>query len=124
MAALIGLFLGALLGHLLWQDWGAALGGIAGFFAGVKFSAMRRARAAVGGASGKVDASRVPAPSSIAARQPDINAALTRRVEELERRVAALEHAGDASGATVPTMRPIAEPGTIAIPPRAAPNPS
>ena len=41
MWALIGLFAGALVGNLLWQDWGAALGGLVGFFAGVRFSAWR-----------------------------------------------------------------------------------
>ncbi len=41
MAALIGLFVGAYLGHLLWHDWGAALGGIAGFLLGAKLPAWR-----------------------------------------------------------------------------------
>ena len=41
MAALIGLFLGALAGNLVGHEWGAALGGIAGFYAGVRFSAWR-----------------------------------------------------------------------------------
>jgi len=34
MAALIGLFVGAFVGHMLWRDWGAALGGVAGFVIG------------------------------------------------------------------------------------------
>ena len=90
MAALIGLFAGALVGHLLWQDWGAALGGIAGFFAGVRFSAWR----ARSGASRAAVAPRGPAASmqrEVGRAQPGQDATLARRVEELERRVASLE---------------------------------
>ena len=91
MAALIGLFAGALVGHLLWQDWGAALGGIAGFFVGVRFAAWR-AR------SGANRLPAVPPRGPAASTQPDVgraqqgqDATLARRVEELERRVASLE---------------------------------
>ena len=41
MAALIGLFVGAFVGHMLWRDWGAALGGVAGFIVGAKLNALR-----------------------------------------------------------------------------------
>jgi len=92
VAALIGLFAGAFVGHLLWQDWGAALGGIAGFFAGVRFSAWR----VRSGASRPLAASRGSVASrqrEVARAQPGQDATLARRVEELERRVASLERA-------------------------------
>jgi hypothetical protein len=47
MAALIGLFAGAWIGYLLLAGLGAAICGIAGFFAGAKFSAWRKAAAAI-----------------------------------------------------------------------------
>ena len=91
MAALIGLFVGALVGNVFWHEWGAALGGIAGFFAGVRFARWR--------------AQAVPGRSAIAARPPaaptravrdgpgqDAENALARRIGELETRVASLEH--------------------------------
>src|SRR5438034_1197607 len=89
MAALIGLFAGAFIGHLLWQDWGAALGGIAGFFAGVRFSAWR----AQSGASRSAVTLRGPASvqREVGRGDPGQDATLARRVEELERRVATLE---------------------------------
>ena len=89
MAALIGLFVGALAGNLVWHEWGAALGGIAGFFAGVRFSAWR-AQAAPGRSA---IATRVPAVPTPAARDgpgQDAERALVRRIGELERRVASL----------------------------------
>ena len=114
MAALIGLFVGAFVGHMLWQDWGAALGGIAGFFAGAKFASMRRTRTATA-TGGKVDSAHTPVAPAIAPRGTDVSAALARRVEELERRVAILERAGGASGALA--MPANEEPGTVAVPP-------
>jgi len=95
VAALIGLFAGAFVGHLLWQDWGAALGGIAGFFAGVRLSASWRARS---GASRPMEAPRGPGVSvqrEARGAQPGPDATLARRVEELERRVASLEREAD-----------------------------
>ena len=116
MAALIGLFAGALVGNLLWQDWGAALGGIVGFFAGVRFSAWR--------AQGVVDrsgaAARGPAPraspaSTGAGTVPDKEATLVRRLEALERRVAMLELAGG-EGPEPAAVAPPAQP-VVLVPP-------
>ena len=90
MAALIGLFAGALIGHLLWQDWGAALGGIAGFFAGVRFAAWRAPPGA--GRSGIAPRSpAAPMQQRVGSAQPGQDPTWARRVEELERRVASLE---------------------------------
>jgi uncharacterized membrane protein len=124
MGALIGLFVGAFVGYMVWRDWGAAMGGIAGFFAGHKISSMRRARTAPAGASGKVDATRAPGPPPIATHAIELNAALARRVEALERRVAILEREGGASSAPASTTRAIEEPGTITLTPFAVPEPS
>jgi len=117
MAALIGLFVGAFLGYALWQDWGAALGGIAGFFAGVKFSSMRRRRTATAGVNGPIDAIRTSGPLAGAARAQDVNAALLRRVEELERRVASLERTSMTAVAPA-----VAQPGTITTTPLGIPQ--
>ena len=75
-------------------DWGAALGGIAGFFAGAKFSACARDGGARGDAWSRpaVGAASPIAARKSAARSADVNARrCARRVEELERRVASLE---------------------------------
>jgi len=117
MAALIGLFVGAFLGYALWQDWGAALGGIAGFFAGVKLSSMRRRRTATAGVNGPIDAIRTSGPLAGAARAQDVNAALLRRVEELERRVASLERTS-----TTAVAPAVAQPGTITTTPLGIPQ--
>ena len=90
MAALIGLFVGALIGNLAWHEWGAALGGIAGFFAGVRFSAWR-ARTMPGRSAVANRASATPgATEHHAAAKQDTDNALGRRIAELERRVANL----------------------------------
>ncbi len=87
MAALIGLFVGALAGNLVWHEWGAALGGIAGFFAGVRFAAWR-ARTAP-------DRPAIPGPAPNAAQhmgaEQGAQSPLARRIGELERRVESLE---------------------------------
>ena len=57
MLALIGLFAGAIVGNLLWHEWGAALGGVAGFIAGATLASWRARRA--GSPPGRV---AVPAP--------------------------------------------------------------
>ncbi len=142
MAALIGLFAGALLGNLAWPDWGAALGGIAGFFAGAKFSTWRR-QSAAGRPASETSTTRAPragAVDGVAPTQtprlpafgfaaPDINAALARRVEELERRVASLERANAPHGELAPAIEDpdsIEDPEAIAVPdaPRAAAPPA
>ena len=122
MAALIGLFVGAFLGYALWQDWGAALGGIAGFFAGVKFASRRRAQTATAGAKGVAETRHVPGASALANREPEVNAALVRRVEELERRVASLERASGPLGAAATTTPSMAERGTAAPSPLTPPE--
>src|SRR4051812_13684048 len=99
MAALIGLFAGALLGGLLWHDWGAALGGMAGFFAGAKFSSMRRAKSGTAtAASGAAPARTQAPPFAPMSRDADVNAGLVARIAELERRVATLERAASEAG--------------------------
>src|SRR6187399_1182047 len=120
MAALIGLFTGAFFGNLLWPDWGAALGGIAGFFAGAKFSAWRRAQAAPRRPPSEV-ASQAPRLPVAGVATADVNAMLARRVEELERRVASLERASAPHAALGPASEeePIVVPETpqgIAVP--------
>jgi len=93
MAALIGLFVGALVGNLLWHDWGAALGGIAGFLVGVKLLPRRAAAAKPlpesAAASATPPAGAVPA--GVAGSGTDH--ALRERIAELERRVSGLEKA-------------------------------
>jgi hypothetical protein len=131
MAALIGLFVGALVGASLWHEWGAALGGIAGFFAGAKLASMRRAKSATAAATGHVPATRkeVP-PFAPAGRAADANAELVRRIVELERRVATLERAASDAGLPIaggsapgPATSAVTVPETIAVPPLAAPEP-
>jgi uncharacterized membrane protein len=89
MAALIGLFAGAFVGYMLWRDWGAALGGIAGFVIGAKLNASRRLASTRPAASASTVAARSDAPSTAAERER----ALIGRIVELERRVAELERA-------------------------------
>lgn len=93
MAALIGLFAGAFIGNLVWHEWGAALGGVAGFLVGVRFLGRRTPGA---GASAAAATGGAPPPAGVPGTrgQPamhDEERALSRRVEELERRVASLE---------------------------------
>ncbi len=98
MWALIGLFAGALVGNLLWHDWGAALGGIAGFIAGAKF-AVRRAPAAIRRTEPAVSAPEaLPITARNAGAATADDAALAQRVADLERRIAILER--DANVAT------------------------
>ncbi len=42
MWALIGLLAGALAGQALWHDWGAVIGGLAGFFIGAMLTTNRQ----------------------------------------------------------------------------------
>ncbi len=116
MAALIGLFLGALAGNLVWHEWGAALGGIAGFFAGVRFSAWR-ARAAPGRSAIGTDVPAAPAPAARAGTGRETESALARRVVELELRVASLERRAGIG----PEPAAAQEPPAIAVPEVAAP---
>ena len=91
MAALIGLFIGAFAGHWLWHDWGAAIGGIAGFFIGAKIAASRAkilARA-TGGATASAPA--VANRERIHDTLVDADPGLPARVQALERRVESLE---------------------------------
>src|SRR3954447_25634316 len=80
MPALFGLLLGALIGHWVWPQWGAIVGGLLGFFGGATM-ASQRAR----------NTFRQPVPSaasaSIAAPAIDLEA----RIAALERRIAQLE---------------------------------
>jgi len=117
MAALIGLFVGALVGNLLWHDWGAALGGIAGFLVGAKLLATR-----VAPANRDRAMAALPPANSGAGREPtaapDAGPALLRRIGELERRVSDLEHATWRPAAIVaePAEPPVAPPATPATP--------
>jgi uncharacterized membrane protein len=123
MAALIGLFAGAILGALLWHDWGAAVGGIAGFFAGARFSSMRRAKAG-SPATGSAPATGIePARFPPTSREADVDSGLVRRIAELERRVATLERAASSAGVSIPAAPAVDASDTIAAAPIAAPEP-
>jgi uncharacterized membrane protein len=94
MAALIGLFVGAFVGHMLWRDWGAAIGGVVGFIIGAKLNALRRSPSARPG-----PATGLPPRRDALAGATDREPALLARIVELERRVALLER-GDAGAAS------------------------
>jgi uncharacterized membrane protein len=102
MAALIGLFVGAVVGKLMLGDWGAALFAIIGFFVGVLIAKRKdretfrkpepeSAPAPVNAASRPEMLGEPTTPASAAAASPttlpDRVAALERRVAELERAV-------------------------------------
>ena len=101
MAALIGLFVGAFVGHMLWRDWGAALGGVAGFIIGAKLNKMRAATGARAAASTSAPPRRV-----VPGESPDRERALLSRIAELERRVAQLEHARAGAAVAEPLVAP------------------
>ncbi|MEP6656051.1 MAG: DUF2339 domain-containing protein [Betaproteobacteria bacterium] len=114
MLALIGLVLGAWLGHFFWTEWGAALGGFAGFFAGALVSSRRQR-----------DAFRKPSPAATTAiptRAPDSAAPqpIDTRLALLERRVAMLEAqaCGESTGAGMPPADPAVAPATAVASPR------
>ncbi len=87
MPALLGLLLGALIGHWLSRDWGAAVGGLIGFFAGALLSG-RTQRAVF----------RKPEPA------PPQAITLEQRVAALERRLAVLE-TGRSAASGIPDAR-------------------
>jgi uncharacterized membrane protein len=103
MAALIGLFVGAFVGHMLWRDWGAALGGVAGFIIGAKLAALRRTTAARSTTSSPIPA---PPPPPTLPGAVDREHALLSRIAELERRVAHLEQARAGAVGTEPFVAP------------------
>ena len=108
MAALIGLFVGAFVGHMLWRDWGAALGGVAGFIIGAKLNALRKSTRTGPGALASGSA---PAPRATLDVPTERERALQLRIAELERRVAHLEARADAATAEPPvTPRAAAAP--------------
>jgi uncharacterized membrane protein len=119
MAALIGLFVGAFVGHMLWRDWGAALGGVAGFVIGAKLHALRKS------ASGARPPAAPVVPPTRATPEASIEreGALIARIVELERRVVQLEQgrAGAATNelAALPQETPAPDAST-AMPPTAA----
>ena len=85
MWALLGLLIGALIGHALWRQWGAVIGGLAGFFIGATMTG-RRGR----------DAYRKPDAVASAAARPagqSADAVLIQRVTALEQRIDVLERA-------------------------------
>src|SRR5215471_20274850 len=90
MAALIGLFVGAFVGYMLWRDWGAALGGVAGFLIGAKLNASRKSSSA---RPPSAPAASVPPPRDALVASTDRERALIERIIELERRVGELERA-------------------------------
>ena len=97
MWALIGLFAGAFAGNLLWHDWGAALGGIAGFVAGAKLVARRAPPAVRRPEAAGVPPLAVPTAARDEGAALGSDGALRQRIADLERRVAILErdaHAG------------------------------
>ena len=108
MAALIGLFIGAWVGHGLWRDWGAALGGIAGFFIGAKIAKWRATQrvAATGIATPpapgvasreRTDTGNVPVHGAVA----DSDRPLPARIQALELRVERLERQLEVAHAVV-----------------------
>ena len=117
MAALIGLFVGAFVGNLLWHDWGAALGGVAGFLAGVKLLARRAPAASAPPTTGAGIVG--PAAGAPAAGRTDrasvTDRGLIDRIDALERRVSNLEHAITGAGA-VDTASPV-PPAQVSQPP-------
>ena len=86
MWALIGLIVGAAAGSVVGHDWGAALGGLTGFFIGAIFAGARQ-RASFRKPE-RVDAGDLATRHAIPA---DAATALQQRVTALERRVAELE---------------------------------
>src|SRR4030095_6816183 len=116
MAALIGLFIGAFVGYMLWRDWGAALGGVAGFIIGAKLFALRKPK---GPQSTRLSSS-APASGRMLETPAERERALLARIDELERRVARLEQAGgDAATAEGPRGAP--QRTETVVQPRAAP---
>ncbi|MEP7206333.1 MAG: DUF2339 domain-containing protein [Casimicrobiaceae bacterium] len=105
MAALVGLVIGALAGQWLWSEWGAILGGLGGFFAGVMLTRQRHRPASRKPAT-------VPAVAARAAGAGEAGrlAALEARVALLEARLglkAAAEHgAGLGAGLAATEDRP------------------
>ena len=91
MWALIGLFAGAFVGNLLWHDWGAALGGIAGFVAGAKLVARRAPPAIRGSGAAGLPPPAVPTAARDESGALGSDGALLQHVADLERRVAILE---------------------------------
>lgn len=116
MWALLGLLIGALIGHALWREWGAIIGGLAGFFIGATMIGRRQR-----------DAYRKPdaviaaaAPAAV----PSADAALIQRVTAIEKRIAVLERALGQPVVVHPPERTadIAD-GTAAGEPSPAPEP-
>lgn len=115
MLALIGLVLGAWLGHFLWPEWGAALGGFAGFFTGVVASG-RRQRDAFRKPT-EVATTVIPAMTDGSAPQPiDVRLALLeRRVAELEARARG-QNAGAGSTTQPPDAGAASAPSPVTTP--------
>ncbi|NDP43768.1 MAG: SoxR reducing system RseC family protein, partial [Aromatoleum sp.] len=90
MWALIGLFIGAAAGNFIGHDWGAVLGGLAGFFIGALFAGSRQ-RANFR----KPDpvTSLTPMPGRPEMRSLAHDGEWLRRIAALEQRVAGLEQA-------------------------------
>lgn len=114
MLALIGLVLGAWLGHFFWPEWGAALGGFAGFFVGA-LASSRRQRDAFRKPSGAATTTIRTMAQGSDAPQP-IDARLT----VLERRVAVLEARarGESTGASTQQPDDRVASATAVAPPR------
>lgn len=105
MWALVGLFVGAAAGNFIGHDWGAVLGGLAGFFVGAVVSGGRQ-RAAFRKPDGLGDAESAMRATEARAATPDVS--LARRIAELEARVAELERARQAPDTGVATVTPAA----------------
>ncbi len=116
MAALIGLFVGAFVGHMLWRDWGAALGGVAGFIIGAKLNALRKPTRA---GRGTPSSGPAPAPRVALDVPTERERALLLRIGELELRVAHLEARADTA-----TAEPPITPQAAAAPTGDAPMPA
>ena len=105
MWALLGLFVGAAAGNFIGHDWGAVLGGLAGFFLGAVVSGSRQ-RAAFRKPDELGDAESAMRETVSPAAIPDV--ALARRIAELERRVAELERARQVPDTGIATVTPAA----------------
>jgi uncharacterized membrane protein len=113
MAALIGLFVGAIAGNLVWHEWGAIAGGLIGFFAGVMLSGNRMREAHRKPlAGGPFSGGAVRDGASLQARV----GALEQRVRELEqalrdvRSAPAAAHGADVVSTELPAAAPAGEP--------------
>jgi uncharacterized membrane protein len=105
MWVLVGLFVGAFVGNLIWPQWGAALGGLLGFVIGARLVATRTSATKPSVVAGPTDAPRpvTPNPKPTDETALETDRVLQDRLRDLERRVGYLEYALVARGAGAAT---------------------